>query len=312
MSIPSSNRLVALSLKQEGKANWSVGGANGDNEPRLADAFFLGPPALCGDRLYVLAEMRGVITLCALHVESGRLMWSQSLAYPKSPITRDWNRRLAGATPVLAEGVLVCPTAAGAIVAVDSLNGRLLWGYRYPRPQDGTNQRQAIALHLMSRPPTGEAGWLDARPTVADGRVLMTSADSEELLCLDLLSGRLVWAQDRGTDLYVACVADGRVVLVGDDKVTAHRLADGSLAWPEDSAKFPADAKSSGRGLLAGRYYYVPTTKAEILKVDLADGHIVERIKTPSVPGNLLGLGDRLVWQTSKGVYQFAPLPATP
>jgi outer membrane protein assembly factor BamB len=311
-SIPSSNRLVAVSLKREGAIVWSVGGAQGGDEPQLAEAFFLGPPTWSGDRLYALAEMRGVVTLCALHVDSGRLMWSQPLAYPKSPITRDWPRRLAGAVPALAEGVLVCPTAAGAVVAVDALSGRLLWGYRYPRPQDAMDQRRTAAWHLMHRMPTGRTGWVDTRPTIAEGRVLATSADSEELLCLDLLSGRLEWAQDRGTDLYVACIHDGKVVVAGEDKMTARSLADGALAWSAAAAVLGTDAQPSGHGVHAGQYYYMPTTEAEILKVDLTTGKVVQRIKTPSVPGNLLGLGDRLVWQTPEGAFQFAPPPKTP
>jgi hypothetical protein len=40
-------------------------------------------------------------------------------------------RRLAGATPSFADGVLVCPTSTGVVVAVDLATRALLWGYQY-------------------------------------------------------------------------------------------------------------------------------------------------------------------------------------
>ena len=45
----------------------------------------------------------------------------------------DSRRRLAGASPSLAEGILVCPTSAGAVVAVDLATRTLRWGYQYGR-----------------------------------------------------------------------------------------------------------------------------------------------------------------------------------
>ena len=41
-------------------------------------------------------------------------------------------RRAAGASPSFSDGILVCPTSAGAVVAVDISTRSLLWGYQYP------------------------------------------------------------------------------------------------------------------------------------------------------------------------------------
>ena len=109
---PSINRLVALDTQKEGRLAWFVGGEGGEDEPKLAGAFFLGPPLVDGPRLYVLAEIKGEIVLCQLHAATGRLAWSQMIAHPVQSITADQRRRLAGATPSLADGVLVCPTSA--------------------------------------------------------------------------------------------------------------------------------------------------------------------------------------------------------
>jgi outer membrane protein assembly factor BamB len=298
------NRLVALNLEQEGRIVWSVGGAGGEGERGRAGTFFLGPPVFGNDRLYALAEMQGVVMLVALQSDSGQLIWSQTIAYPKEGVTRDWHRRAAGATPSLAEGVLVCPTSAGAVVAVDTLTGRLLWGYRYPGSV-ASRIRTPFGWQPIGRTDEENPRWADAVATIVDGRVLVTSADSDELLCLDLFSGKLEWAMERGSMLYVACVREGNVVLVGEKRMTAVKIADGSPAWPEASPGLPEKSKPIGRGLRVGPVYYLPTDSSEILKINLTNGTLAQRIKTPNVPGNLLGLGDRLVWQSVDGVYRF-------
>src|SRR5690606_9280339 len=75
------NTLVALELGTQGKFRWRVGGATGEDEPALARAFFLGAPLVLADSLYVLAEVRGDVSLYVLDAASGRLRWSQQLAH---------------------------------------------------------------------------------------------------------------------------------------------------------------------------------------------------------------------------------------
>ena len=282
---PSINRLVALDTQKEGRLAWSVGGEGGESEPKLAGAFFLGPPLVDGPRLYVLAEIKGDIVLCQLHAASGRLAWSQMIAHPVQSITADQRRRLAGAMPSQADGVLVCPTSAGAAVGVDPVQGALRWGYPYPRAAQG------------------ETTWADAAATIADGRVLLTPADSDLIYCLDLQSGREVWSCRRNGLLLVACVHQGKVVLVGPHEVTALRLADRKPAWKSPLA-LPAEAMPSGRGLYAGRFYYLPTTKG-LLQIDLDTGRIVGKIETKQELGNLVGARGRLISQSSERVGVF-------
>ena len=132
------NNLSAHELKTQGKLKWEVGGQSGEDEPQLAGAFFLGPPLPLDGKLYVLAEMsekneKGEIKLCVLDAGTGHLDWSQQLAMVEQDIVHDPYCRLAGCTPSFADGVLVCPTAAGAIVGVDISNHTLLWGHKYDR-----------------------------------------------------------------------------------------------------------------------------------------------------------------------------------
>lgn len=305
---PSHNRLVALSQRRQGAVVWTVGGADGEDEPGLAGVFFLGAPVCDGTRLYALAEIGGELALAALLADSGRLKWWQPLARPHLPITRDWQRRMAGATPSMADGVIVCPTSAGVVVAADALTGRLLWGYRYPRTQNATIQTRRFPIVRASTSPATKTtqGWVDASATIADGCLLLTPVDSDELLCLDLLTGKALWAWEGDAMLFLACVHNGKVTVVGEKEIVALNLADGRSAWPATHVALPPDAKPSGRGFRAGGFYYLPTDQAEIVKINLVDGQLAERIKTPSVPGNLIGLKDRLIWQSAEGVWQFA------
>ena len=129
------NLLVALDLQKQGYQVWAVGGTVGDN-PALAGAFFLGPPLPVGDQLYVLAEFGGEIRLLCLDARTGGLDWKQQLAVLQEEqynIVWDRSRRLAAASPSLAEGILICPTSAGDAVAVDLSTRTLRWGYQYAR-----------------------------------------------------------------------------------------------------------------------------------------------------------------------------------
>ncbi|MEX0978421.1 MAG: PQQ-binding-like beta-propeller repeat protein, partial [Pirellulales bacterium] len=253
------NRLAARELRTQGKLKWEVGGVTGEDEPKLAGAFFLGPPLPLLGNLYALAEMKGQeVRLVVLSPESGALEWSQQLAVVDPPVTQDTFRRNSGATPSFADGILVCPTTAGAIVGIDLSTRSLLWGYQYPRVTqhyDVSRFNVRGAMYAGTEQRTDEH-WADASITIADGRVLVTPVETDNLYCLSLEDGKELWKQNRGTNLYVACVHRGQVILVGHDAVSAVKLADGTKAWPD--VELPKGSMPSGRGFYSGEHYYLP------------------------------------------------------
>src|SRR5690606_22845033 len=175
-------------------------------------------------QLYALAEFKGQeIRLVALSPETGALQWSQQLAIVDPPVTSDQVRRNSGATPSYADGVLVCPTASGALVGIDLSTRSLLWGYQYPRGGYANMQRFNVraTIYASGGEPRAADRWADGSVTIADGRVLVTPVETNELFCLNLLDGRELWKQARGTNLYVGCVHDGKAILVGHKTVTA-------------------------------------------------------------------------------------------
>jgi outer membrane protein assembly factor BamB len=314
------NELSAHELKTQGKLKWQVGGQTGEDEPQLAGAFFLGPPLPLDGKLYVLAEMsekseKGEIKLCVLDAGTGHLDWSQQLAMVEQDIVHDPYCRLAGCTPSFADGVLVCPTAAGAIVGVDISNRTLMWGSKYDRePLNFPVMRGGGGFFVAQGGVAGQANlmdhWADSNVIIAEGHLLTTPVDCNQLFCLNLQDGTPAWKQPmpRGENLYVGGVHEGKAILVGKRQLTAVKLADGKSAWTTpvsyaEAAKAGAAAAGesvqppmpSGRGYLSGDSYFVPLSSAEVVQVDLTEGKIAQRAKArrdsshqASVPGNLI------------------------
>jgi outer membrane protein assembly factor BamB len=305
------NQLVALDLHKQGYILWAVGGTTSDI-PALAGAFFLGPPLPAGDQLFALAEFGGEIRLLCLDAKTGGLEWKQQLAVLQEEqyhIQNDRNRRLAGASPSLGEGIIVCPTSAGAVVAVDLATRTLRWGYQYvrndtsPYPQGGMRWR-GPGPQVTNNP---NGGWLDATTTIADRSVVLTPPESQQLHCLDLLTGKARWAPiPRDEMLFVACIHDGKIILVGKNRVKAINLSDGKPAWP---AEIKLDNELvTGRGYYNDHYYYLPTTGREICKLDLNSGTIADRARTEVELGNVACYQNELVSISPESVASFVLL----
>ena len=314
------NELAAYELRTEGKIKWRVGGKKkeADVEPMLTDAFFLGPPLPLMGRLYVLAEIKGEIRLVVLDAKTGRVDWSQQLASPDDTnvIGNDF-RRTTGVSPSYADGILICPTSAGAVVAVDIANRSLLWGYEYPHNQQYTQQPMvAVRMGMVASPYSNQAymgdRWSDATAIVADSCVLLTPVESDQLFCLSQIDGKLLWKMGRDDNVYIAGVRDGKVLLVGRKQVQAYQLTDGKAAWASPLL-LPQGSTPSGRGFLSGSHYFLPLSSAEVASIDVAAGKIVARAKSRKgiIPGNLICYKGTVI---SQGVdfldefYQLEPL----
>lgn len=308
------NRLSAFELKTEGKLKWEVGGPDGEDEPKLAGAFFLGPPLPIHGRLYAIAEMKGQeIRLVALSSENGKLEWSQQLAVVEEGVMNDAYRRGAGAVPSFADGILVCPTSAGAIVAVDLATRSLLWGFQYPRgSEEDMDRLQMIRARMFNQTDRrSHDAWIDATSTIADGKVLITPIESNTLFCLNLIDGSVVWKQERGTNLYVGGIHNGNALLIGRQAVSAVKMADGSAAW-EHPLDLPSGAAPSGRGFQSADNYFLPLSSAEVAQIDLNKGQILSRARSRrgDVPGNLICFHGEVLSQGTSHLETFYQLAA--
>jgi len=321
------NRLAAYDVRT-GRLVWQAGGPPSPSGSPLCGMFFLGPPLPVSGQLFALAEQKGEIRLVVLDARTGSAAWTQHLVVvdSESDILQDPIRRLAGSSPSYAEGVLICPTSNYAIVALDMANRSLLWGYNY-KPRDPPPPRQ---LGPFAGPPLEvdpEPGnrWASSAAVIAEGRVLVTPTDSTELHCLSLLDGKLLWSKPRLDSLYVACVHQGKVILLGRRTLRALKLDSGEAAWGGSTllslvrgalggraVEFPGGASASGTGFLSGDLYFVPLDTGEVASINLNRGQLGHRYqgRRGVKPGNLVCYRGKIISQRAGAVDAFYQLDA--
>ena len=311
------NKLAAYDLTG-GRLLWEVGGPRGSKPVELSSLYFLGPPAPVNDRLYVIAENQGALQLLVLEQDadrqSVRIDWLQTLIATDPPLMGQPLRRLSGLSPSTSDGIMVCPTSSGAVVALDVARRVLVWGFQYPsfvRP-DSQNAAPVFDRVMQQEFRLEEADklgrWMDSTPLIVDGKVLITPRDSDRLYCLDLVDGHELWQLPRDEWMYVACVVEGRVVLVGRHGVGAVQLDDGK-AMDSFAA---AEVEPTGRGVRVGHFYCLPTAAGEIATIDLRNGGVLARSKLTGglIPGNLAAGNGAIVSQSAGDLTGFSQLAA--
>ncbi len=272
------NRLVALPLVPADATDekavvrvrpvWSVGGPP-DSQAPLAGHYFLTPPLAVDGLLYVLAESQRQLKLLVLRPSTGQLVWSQTVALADSEISHpsQRNRRLSSAFPSFADGLVVCPTDLGVLVAVNAVTGQLQWVYPYREPSGSLRGRLPWVVFRNQRPLLGQAG-IPPLVHVHAGRVVFLPRDSQFVHCVDLQTGRELWRAPRDTGVYVGVVTDDRVVVVGDAAVWSLSLDDGQRLWSTETG-MPA-----GRGVAVDDVYLVPLKSGQVAAVDVNTGQL--------------------------------------
>ncbi len=303
------NKLMAFDQKT-GLARWEAGGQSLLKNEALGGMFFLGPPLPIGEQLFCLGERSNEISLLALEASTGNLEWEQRLVSPAFNLSSNRERRVMGLSPTFGQGVLICPTASGAVVAVDVTRRMLLWAYEYESTQTEDSMvdmpwQRAGRIEFSHESVHPESRWADTVPVIAEGRVLLTPSDSQELHCLDLSTGKLEWITERGQGVYLAGVTDGLAIVVGRSQVRAFHLTDGRDAWTTPvSIPLPA-----GRGFIADGRLHVPLSTSEVGTVDLKEGRLVATSAMPagSKAGNFVSAGGQVVFQSPDSVGAFRP-----
>lgn len=333
-----SNRLSAYDLRS-GRLRWTVGGSAADESLQLplSDVCFLGSPAVDGDELFAIGARGDEVRLWCLETISGRLLWSQLLCYQDAKIDKDIGRRWLMLQPSLAEGLVVCPTALGWLVAIDRLRHSVLWAQRYAEP-DASESRENGGNLVPQR--SLAATWGPSAPVIAGRSIVYTAPEEPLLHCSDLLTGEVQWRVPQDDMLYLAGVFEKRVLLVGSHQIKAVNLTDGADLWlqpleldnngksfrrsqvdepagslnPDPAHADEAVDRSStspapaGRGLAVPGEYYLPLTTGELRVIKLDDGATQRRFFTgPSAfpLGNLVWHDGTLVSLSSAGATGF-------
>lgn len=313
------SRMYAVDL-DTGKAVWETGQRTpkdraGKQPPAapLDDCFFLGPPLPLAGRLYALVERNSELRLVCLSAANGEAVWTQLLAVPQKNVLLDSARRVHAAHLACGEGILVCPTNAGALVGVDLLTHSLLWAHLYrdepPRVEPPARRVPVRIAAGAVKPPSCIADWKASAPLIHEGKVVYGAPDAPAIQCLSLRDGTPLWKVHRGDgDQYLAGVHKGKVLLVGKRECRALDLADGKEQWKVETG-LPC-----GKGVASGGVYYLAVKSTDaaqepaILALDMEKGVLLGRTPSPgTLPGNLLFYEGEVLSQTVTDVSAFPP-----
>jgi outer membrane protein assembly factor BamB len=294
------NRLRALDL-DTGALAWEQGG-RGD----LQGNFFLGAPLPVDGRLYALVEKDGEIRLTCLDAASAAVVWTQRLGATGGRLLLDPGRRLRGVQMACVGGLLICPTDAGAVFAFDLLSRSLAWAHLYPNRKEP--QETGVTFNL----PVFNTSWRESAPVVADGKVVFTPGDSDQVHCVSLRDGKPLWQARQDSSAYLAGVFGDRVLLVGAGGARALSLKDGGEAWSRSLGT------PSGQGAASGNVYYLPLKTSNetggpgVAAVSVATGKVLAfaRSRSGEVPGNLMFFQGQVISQTATSLTSYPQLKA--
>jgi outer membrane protein assembly factor BamB len=192
------NQLVARRVS-DGQVEWKRGAfIVGESGFEDATAYFMGVPCVAGDWLVGVLQHDAALFAYALDRRDGTPQWLVRIGERNGNAAADVDWTSTACPVVFADGLLVCSTGAGLIVAVDPVFRRVAWARRYSRidephpgsPLPGSATRQMrrwwsgwreITLLQSVRPSGADSApvLLYAGPDIAGVRVLDVTTGDE-------------------------------------------------------------------------------------------------------------------------------------
>ncbi|HLN27374.1 MAG TPA: PQQ-binding-like beta-propeller repeat protein [Gemmataceae bacterium] len=243
------NYLVCLNLEgaPAGRERWAVKARSPDG----GQAFFEGAPIVLEGRVYIAAtRLEGTQAktfVCCYNGASGVLRWQRDICETQE--FKPNERRVRQHLLTLAGPNVVYCSHSGAIVALDAASGRHAWAVRYPsrglKTANGDPSPRSLVPCLY-----------------AAGRVIAAPLDLDRILCLDAVTGHLLWESLPLEAVHLLGATRGRLILTAATPRKCIRAldlvtGDSLRSWfrPADEGDVPP----FGRGLLAGDWVFWPT-----------------------------------------------------
>lgn len=267
-----------------GKWRWILPAMKADTD---TVTFFEGTPLVHDGRLYVAVTRfennRATTAVACYEADDPRSgpLWQQDVG-ESGPVT---GRRYRAHLLTLAQGMVVCATHAGAIVALDAGTGRRVWAVRYePR---GTLTK------------TGEPSPRDLTPAVAaGGRIFVAPADYDRVLGLDGRTGTILWESaamevahllgvSRPGPEWLVCQLGGYTSGMTALDVTTGRPA----AWGYQRTGAEPDGPF-GRGFLVQDRVVWPTRATGVQQLQWNGDLVHQPVAFMGLPGGNLAYGD--------------------
>ena len=266
--------------KATGRRLWTVGGPPIEQRfgNELSNAWFAGPPAVFGARLYLVMEKDSVISLVCLWGSTGQVEWQAPLVFPELPINRDPTREVLSARTMEYQGAVLTSTTTGWIIAIDTLNGGILWAQRGPVQADLQMQipqaaRRFAQIRMADMKPH-EQTWRSEDPRFTGNRILWSLAECSQLFSMNPLTGRVEWVE-KAKEFTILLHSDPQFLVMASGRVVkALRVPDMEQIWREDRG--PGSAVPVGRAERFGDRLMIPLSDGSVEVRDLLQGKVQE------------------------------------
>ncbi len=311
-----SNRLKAFDL-ETGQPAWQIGGSETNERlaPELAGWFFLGAPLPDRGDLFIVGQKENVIRLFCLDPATGSAKWSQQIAFAEEGLERNLNRRLWSAQLATAHGIVVCPTTVGWLVGVDRSTGTIVWSHRYSerRPAGWLGSPRLFRGNQggieLANESIGNA-WVPSAPIIMGDRVVFAPSEPRDesdnttrfLDCVNVFTGERIWSLPRDEALAVTGTAHGQTIVTWPDSIVILKPDGKTRAEIEFD---PDDGLPCGRGVAANGSFWLPLQKNVLLRFDLEEASLAERIEVAAgypALGNLAFYEGLLISHAPEGI----------
>jgi len=308
------NRLFGYEVSSR-ELRWQIGG-----QPRgPADVFggmaFLGAPLFVDDALFGMGRRDDELFLLAMDRDTGHLRWSVPLGIVPAHLADAVSRRRMACPITLVDGVLLCPTVSGSLVAVDPITRSVVWAFRYPVIQHDLPIRLLNGPAMQAQPDAWWNEWREVNcvtksvsiPGANAGQpqatsqsrsvTIMVSPDSSQLHAVSTDDGVPLWSAARSGALYLTGVSGDQAIVLEPMAARSHDLRTGLVRWRAETGEI------SGRGAIVGQYLIQPRRAGGVAVIDLSNGSLRNMVADSEfVAGTLIPCDGGWITQTDQSL----------
>lgn len=200
----------------------------------------------------------------ALAADDGRMLWTHTG-------TAETAGLLGGASPAVADGIVVVPYSSGELFALRAANGRQLWTEFLARPQ------RTSAVSTMAD--------IQAAPVIDRGRVIVIS-NSGRMVAMKLRNGALVWEQRISGQQSPWVAGEFIYVVTTEGYLVCLTRRDGRVRWVRTVPLYENEKKKTGLiswagPVLAGDRLLLAGSHGEVLSVSPYTGDLLGTLEMP-------------------------------
>lgn len=259
---------------ETGKRLWTAPQADDEESSGLPKGVrFLWPPVGAGDLVIAPVTTQGDVHLTGFDPVTGAVRWRTcvfSRLSGEGPFDMGFTAHTEVSPPVVDEGVCVLVSNRGAVAAVETETGAILWIAEYARTR-APQRAFGRGFILVQADSNARAGV----PILHHGRVFAAPADSEQIVALDLFTGETLWTVRPPFQgpVHLLGALDGAVV-AGGKALFAVEARTGKTSWV--SMEFLD--RPAGTGVL-GRGFALYPAGESVYVVDLDGGKLCREFK---------------------------------